>query len=199
MRAIIVASSPYQLFDKLYTPLEGDLIVGVDGGCKAITKYNIDIAFGDFDSLNTLVKANKIYRYSPQKDETDLELAVEALKEEVDEFLIFNATGGRLDHFLANLKLLERYPDLNIAIIDEHNQITCINEGVYNIKKGKYKYFSLIPCIDSNVSITNALYEITKKDVSVTDTYTVSNQVKNDEAQITVHQGRLYLIESIDA
>lgn len=200
MRAIIVASSPYKTFSKLYIPKPNDLIVGVDGGCKAITKYPIDIAFGDFDSLDIKIEAKKIYRYSTQKDETDLELAVETLKkEEVDEFIIYNATGGRLDHFLANLKLLERYSDFNITIIDEYNAIKCINEGIYNIKESKYKYFSLIPCINSNVSITNALYEIVRKDVLVTDTYTVSNQLKDGEARIVVHKGRLYLIQSIDA
>lgn len=199
MRAIVVASSPYKTFDKLYIPKVDDLIIGVDGGCKTITKYPIDIVFGDFDSLDMEVEAKKVYRYFPQKDETDLELAIETLKEEVDEFIIYNATGGRLDHFMANLKLLERYPSLNITIIDEYNAIKCINEGTYNIKESEYKYFSLIPCTHSNVSITNALYEITKQDVLTTDTYTVSNQLKNGEAIITVHKGRLYLIQSIDA
>lgn len=199
MRAVIVASSPYKTFNKLYIPKFDDLIVGVDGGCKVITKYPIDVAFGDFDSLDIKIEAKKIYRYSPQKDETDLELAIETLKAEVDEFIIYNATGGRLDHFLANLKLLERYPDLNITIIDEYNTIKCINEGVYNIKKSKYKYFSLIPCTNANVSITNALYEIEKKDVLATDVYTVSNQLKDGEATIIVHKGLLYLIQSIDA
>ena len=49
MRAIIVASSPYDVFEQIYKPIPGDLIIGVDGGCKAIKKYPIDIAFGDFD------------------------------------------------------------------------------------------------------------------------------------------------------
>lgn len=199
MRAIVVASSPYETFERLYVPQKNDLIIGVDGGCQSITKYPIDIAFGDFDSLDIIVKATKVYRYSPQKDETDLELAVESLKNEVAEFIIYNATGGRLDHFLANLKLLERYPNLNITIIDDYNTIKCINEGIYNIKESKYKYFSLIPCIDSNISIDNALYEIKEREVLVTDTYTVSNQLIGDEAIITVHRGRLYLIQSMDA
>ena len=200
MRAILVASSPNDSFEKLYQPKPDDLIVGVDGGCSKITKYQVDIAFGDFDSLTVPVNAKKVYRYKKEKDETDLELAVQQMikMDDIDEIIIYNATGGRLDHFLCNLKLLERYVDYNIAIIDEQNKISCLTTGIYNIAKSNYQYFSLIPCVDSNVTIKNALYEITNKDVLRTDTYTVSNEFIDGEVFITVNQGMLYLIESND-
>ena len=200
MRAILVASAPNDSFEKLYQPKPDDLIVGVDGGCSKITKYQVDIAFGDFDSLTVPVNAKKVYRYKKEKDETDLELAVEQMikRDEIDEIIIYNATGGRLDHFLCNLKLLERYVDYNIAIIDEQNKISCLTTGIYNIAKSNYQYFSLIPCVNSNVTIKNALYEITNKDVLRTDTYTVSNEFIDGEVFITVNQGMLYLIESND-
>ena len=200
MRAILVASSPNNSFEKLYLPKPYDLIVGVDGGCSKITKYQVDIAFGDFDSLTVPVNAKKVYRYKKEKDETDLELAVEQIikMDDIDEIIIYNATGGRLDHFLCNLKLLERYVDYNIAIIDEQNKISCLTTGTYNIDKSNYQYFSLIPCVNSNVTIKKALYEITNKDILRTDTYTVSNEFIEDEVFITVNQGMLYLIESND-
>lgn len=200
MRAILVASSPNNSFEKLYLPKPYDLIVGVDGGCSKITKYQVDIAFGDFDSLTVPVNAKKVYRYKKEKDETDLELAVEQIIKmvDIDEIIIYNATGGRLDHFLCNLKLLERYVDYNIAIIDEQNKISCLTTGTYNIYKSNYQYFSLIPCVGSNVTIKNALYEITNKDVLRTDTYTVSNEFIDGKVFITVNQGMLYLIESND-
>lgn len=200
MRAIIVASSPLDSFEKLYIPKKNDLIIGVDGGCSKITKYSIDIAFGDFDSLKEEVNAKKVYRYKKEKDETDLELALEEIikMDNIDEIIIYNATGGRIDHFLCNLKLLERFENSNIIIVDEQNKIRCLIVGTYNIEKSNYQYFSLIPCIDSNVTIKNALYEITNKDVLSTDTYTVSNEFINEQVIITINQGMLYLIESND-
>ena len=48
------------------------------------------------------------------------------------------------------------------------------------------------------MTIKNALYEITNKDVLRTDTYTVSNEFIDEEVFITVNQGMLYLIESND-
>lgn len=200
MRAILVASAPNDSFENLYVPQPFDLIIGVDGGCKNITKYEIDIAFGDFDSLTVPLNAKAIYRYNKEKDETDLELALQQIIEmgNIDEIIIYNATGGRLDHFLCNLKLLERYVDYNITIIDEQNKISCLNVGSYIIDRTDYQYFSLIPCVDSNVTIKKALYEITNKDILRTDTYTVSNEFIEDEVFITVNQGMIYLIESND-
>ena len=199
MRAIFIASAPNNSFEKLYIPKDNDIIVGIDGGSGKTTKYPIDIAFGDFDSFNGEINAKKIYRYKKEKDETDLELAIATLKEEVDEIIIYNATGGRLDHFLGNLKLLERFVEKNITIIDEHNCIKCLSEGTYKIRKTIYQYFSLIPCTDSNVTIKDALYEISNKDVLSTDTFAVSNEFVKEEALITINKGRLYLIESNDA
>lgn len=200
MRAIIVASSPVDSFEKLYIPLKNDLIIGVDGGCSKISKYSIDIAFGDFDSLTIPVQAKTIYRYKKEKDETDLELAIDKVikMDNIEEIIIYNATGGRLDHFLCNLKLLERYVNNNISIIDEQNKIRCLNTNDYILKKSHYQYFSLIPCKDSNVTIKKALYEITDKDISSTDTYAVSNEFVDEEVYIKINQGMVYLIESID-
>lgn len=199
MRGIIVASSPHDVFEQIYKPGKNDLIVGVDGGCKAIKSYQIDIAFGDFDSLQGPVNAKRVFHYPRQKKETDLELAIESLKDEVDEIIIYNATGGRLDHFMANLRLLERFNNIEITLIDELNEISLLKDGVYIINKDtEYKYFSLIPCIDSIVSIENALYKLTSGIVRRTDTYTVSNQVLDEDVKITIHEGRMFLIKASD-
>lgn len=199
MRGIVVASSPYDVFEQIYKPIPGDLIVGVDGGCKAIKKYPIDIAFGDFDSLQGPVEAKKVFHYPRQKKETDLELAIDALKNDVDEFIIYNATGGRLDHFMANLRLLERYHNIKITLKDDLNEISLLKDGTYYLKKDdKYKYFSLIPCVDSIVTIENALYKLSSGIVKRTDTYTVSNQILEEDVKITIHEGRMFLIKASD-
>ena len=198
MRGIIVASSPYNTFEKLYKAYENDLIVGVDGGCNTIKNYSIDLAFGDFDSCKGAVNAKRVYHYPRQKKETDLELAIEAIKNDVDEIIIYNATGGRLDHFLANLKLLERYSNVSITIVDEQNAISFIKAGEYILKKGEYKYFSLIPNTESIISIDKAKYNINKVIIRKTDTFTVSNEILDDDVKITIYEGSMFLIKSSD-
>ena len=198
MRGIIVASSPYNTFEKLYKAHNNDLIVGVDGGCNAIKNYSIDLAFGDFDSFKGAVNAKRVYHYPRQKKETDLELAIEAIKNDVDEIIIYNATGGRLDHFLANLKLLERYSNVLITIIDEQNAISFLKAGEYILKKSEYKYFSLIPNTETIISIDKAMYNINKAIIRKTDTFTVSNEILDDDVKITIYEGNMFLIKSSD-
>ncbi len=89
--------------------------VGVDRGVFYLLKRNITpaIAFGDFDSVSPeeLIyiqsNVNELRRYQPEKDETDMELALNwSLEQNPDEIRLFGATGGRLDHMLANVQLL---------------------------------------------------------------------------------------------
>ena len=46
-------------------------------------------------------------RFKPEKNETDMELALNwAVEQKPDLIRIFGATGGRLDHLFANVQLL---------------------------------------------------------------------------------------------
>ncbi len=200
MRAILVASSPIDDFEKLYIPQENDLIIGIDGGCAKIQNYPIDLAYGDFDSLinfDVLKNIKQIKKYPIQKDETDLELAIMDLKEQVTEFVIYNATGGRLDHFLAVMKLLERYGELNIKVVDRNNSIQVLQPGEWVLHQDNYRYFSLIPIHETILSISGALYNVEHQKVNSTDIYTVSNQFIKD-TKVTIHQGLMYLILAKD-
>jgi len=65
-------------------------------------------------------------RFKPEKNETDLELALTWAVEQNPELIrIFGATGGRLDHLLANVQLmfkpLVETGNVNIFLIDKQN------------------------------------------------------------------------------
>lgn len=128
--------------------VSGDWI-GVDRGTLRLLNMGVTplVAIGDFDSLSAdelkRVKTaiGDIRQAIPEKDETDTELAVTvALKEyQYDRLDIYGATGGRLDHFLANLWLVlkPRYRDFapQIRFIDRTNTITFFLPGDYIIDK----------------------------------------------------------------
>ncbi len=128
--------------------VSGDWI-GVDRGTLRLLSMGITplVAIGDFDSLSaselTQVKSSvsDIRQAIPEKDETDTELAITvALKEyQYDRLDIYGATGGRLDHFLANLWLVlkPRYRQFapQIRFIDRANTITFYLPGEYALKK----------------------------------------------------------------
>ena len=84
------------------------------------------------------------------------------------------------------------------SIDGENDQYELTTLGRYVKKDDKYKYFSLIPCVDSIVTIENALYKLSSGIVKRTDTYTVSNQVLEEDVKITIHEGRMFLIKASD-
>jgi thiamine pyrophosphokinase len=97
------------------------LVIAADRGAEALLSLGLlpDILVGDMDSvepsrLEALPTSVQVLRFSRDKDETDLELALlEAVRRapESAEMLILLALGGRMDHSLANLQLAAR-PEL---------------------------------------------------------------------------------------
>src|SRR5690606_21968258 len=91
-----------------------------------------DLAVGDFDSVNEeewkeiSSHLTDIHRFQPEKDETDMELAISlSLKKNPSIVRIFGATGGRLDHFMTNALLLSKYQEefrnIHFEIVDSQN------------------------------------------------------------------------------
>ncbi len=101
-----------------------DFVIGVDGGCQWCINQNIamDLAIGDFDSLNTVLyqqlsnHTRQIQKYNKDKDLTDLELALEVIKSLPAKHLtVLGCWGGRIDHQTANLFCLAKQTD-NIPV-----------------------------------------------------------------------------------
>ena len=93
----------------------GDFLLGVDGGSRHLARLGLrpHLLVGDLDSLSPQEVAElatagvEVLRYPPEKDETDLELAIEiALRRGFRELVIVAALGGRVDQALANIFLL---------------------------------------------------------------------------------------------
>jgi len=90
--------------------------VGADRGALRLVKLGIQpvMVVGDFDSispaeLQTVKQAIAgAVIVKPDQDHTDTQLAVKSIFEQLhpDELHIYGATGGRLDHLLANLWLV---------------------------------------------------------------------------------------------
>jgi thiamine pyrophosphokinase len=93
-----------------------DLVIAADGGARHAAAFalRIDVWVGDGDSIDPAALAVladagvEIERASPDKDETDTELAMRAaLDRDAAGVVILGATGGpRIDHELANIALL---------------------------------------------------------------------------------------------
>lgn len=198
MRIIIVAGSKCNTFEN-YKYQENDFFIGIeDGGYEIIQRgFSLDLAIGDFDTTSYLSEildnAKQIKKYSPIKNEIDLELALIYIEEQYpkEEVYIYNATQGRMDHELIAIKLLIKYQDLNLHLINNNEEIIYINKS-YLIDKPNTR-FSLITFENVTLEIINALYPLTKSTLTITDNFTSSNVTK-DNALINIYNGGAILV-----
>ncbi len=90
-------------------PGRGDILIAADGGFDSLHRLGIrpQIVLGDMDSITRLPKGVARLRFPPKKDLTDMALALDFAKARgFGQFRLYGATGGRLDHSLANLQTL---------------------------------------------------------------------------------------------
>ena len=188
-----------------YTKI-ADFVIGVDRGVEELlkSKISMDIAIGDFDSIENkellqsdLVK--EINKLNPIKDISDTHAAVEyATSKKPDAIYILNATGTRMDHTLSNISLLREISKkgLEAFIVDNHNRIRFGKRN--NFIKKEYDYVSVIPLEEKiRVSTVGFLYEVKDLELNYSQSRFLSNELKEDKASIEI-EGRALIIESRD-
>ena len=165
--------------------------IGVDHGVEILLKQGIKpvFAIGDFDSIENenVLSELDIERLPTRKDVTDTHAALE-----------YGVTGGRLDHFLSVMCLLEKYADKKIRIIDQQNVIQLLLPGTHKVYQDEYKYFSLYALDDAYIDIDGAEYPLNQYFLQRQDPLCVSNQVSCEIATIT-NSKPIVLVKSKDA
>ena len=135
----------------------------------------------------------------PEKDESDLQAAYTMARAHGCTRLYLTAcTGGRLDHALANLQLLEtaRADGVEAILLDPDNRVTCIGPGKYVLPRTEYFYFSLLP-IDAvlrGVTIEGAKYPLCDAEARRGDSLTISNEWIEPTVRLRIREGLCWLI-----
>ena len=191
--------------------LKNDYIICADGGIKHVIAMNTvpDLWLGDFDSckFDDYIKSNpklsdvERITLNPIKDETDTHYAcIEAVKRGYNNIVIWGACGGRLDHMLSNINILEFLNRKNVTacIQDEKNTIRICNSTI-DIKK-EIKYLSILP-LDSKalISKTQGLkYPLCNSFLYRDTSLGVSNEITGHYGSVSVESGIVLIIESDD-
>lgn len=201
MRIIIVAGSKYKNFDR-YEYSQDDFIIGIEDGAYEVIKkgYPLHLTLGDFDTTThideIICKAKDFIKYPKEKDEIDLELALKYIESNYkdSDVYIFNATLGRMDHELVTIKLLIKYSNLNLHLMNDTEEIIYLTKN-YKISELN-KRFSLIPLDDVELEIIGAKYPLSKTTLSLKDCYTSSNETK-DVTYINIYSGGVILVKEV--
>ena len=187
--------------------------LGVDRGALYVLDANLHLhgVFGDFDSISeeelNYVKNNcdQFFEYPPEKDATDLELALEwAYRQRPVRVSIYGATGGRMDHALANIMMLTDEKHINegiqTRIVDNNNEITFFKPGSYAVKESDLKYISFIP-ISAEVegmTLVNFKYPLSNTTLTRGKTLSVSNELNFQSGTFSFTNGILLVVRSRD-
>src|SRR5690625_4770815 len=190
-----------------------DIWIGADRGALTLIENEITInyAIGDFDSIQTkqreiiIDKAIHFEAYPAEKDETDLELAIQKARNmNPEKIYFFGVTGGRLDHALINMQLLYNVVDRNIRgiIVDRWNQLELKKRGTYTVRKNEqYPFISFVPFSEhvESLSLTGFYYPLTNYDISWGSTRCISNELMSQRGTFSFKKGMLFVIKSCDS
>ena len=181
--------------------------IGVDKGALTLARNGkrMLLAIGDFDSVEesdlAYIKeySDTLIQLNPIKDDTDSEAAVMyAIQNGYQKIHLYGGLGGRLDHAMINLRLVSRFPE-TVYLHDQNNFIYSLAEGVHSIDKRDYTYISFFTEDEATISLEGLKYPLDKQQLTNKDTYTTSNEILEDRGIVTVHAGKVTVIQSKDA
>ncbi|MFP7494127.1 thiamine diphosphokinase [Terribacillus saccharophilus] len=189
-----------------------DIWVGADAGAKALASAGIrmKLAVGDFDSVSeediVLIRqyADEVIMFPPEKDETDLELAIRYAEGYGAHVVsVYGVTGGRLDHELINIQMLYRLLDTfeQAVIIDRQNDIRMNRPGTYHIEQDHtYRYVSFLSFSEqvTGLTLTGFKYPLTDASIHWGETLSISNELVAQTGTYSFASGIVIMIKSKD-
>jgi len=196
----------------LVSKVKYSMIIAADRGLTAADQLNLplDYIVGDFDSVPEPIlekyrkQSTPINTFPKEKDKTDTQIAIElALMYHPSCIDIVGATGSRLDHVLANIHLLLLPLQLKVSayILDPNNKIY-LKQETFSIKKKMQfgDYISLLPFSEkvSGLTLKGFRYPLNHITLIAGNSLGISNEIKEEEAQVELSEGILLVIESRD-
>ena len=190
-----------------------ELLIGADRGICFLKEKGIHPTHivGDFDSASgdaleyfKQFPEIPIRTFNPVKDFTDTAIAMEfAMEEGADRIYILGGTGTRLDHVVANIKLLSHALERKkeCILMDAHNRIRLIDQPLTIEKKKQYgKYVSLFAFGGQvkGLTLRGFFYPLTEYDMEAENPLGVSNEITAENGEISFSSGKLLVMESKD-
>ena len=190
-------------------PGKDDLAVAADSGLDNARTLGIPVAavVGDYDSLGHAPDVDKdveVVTVPTEKDVTDTQLAVEyALQKGATEITVVGGLGGRLDHTLANLSILEYLLGKRVraVMLDGQSRVRLLHNDSTILPRSGYTYTSLLSLdpVCKGVEIEGVKYPLKNARLYRTlGGLGVSNEITGNCCFISVRRGTLLVVESQD-
>lgn len=178
---------------------EGDFIIAADGGYTALSAAGIipDLLVGDLDSIGTVPSNVPVITFPPEKDMTDMALAMaEGIARGYRTFRLYGASGGREDHTYANLQLLggASRQGFDCKMICPDFDVYAVTNGTLRLpikQPGKTISVFCHGSTATGVTLQGLKYPLRGATLTADSPLGVSNETTGDIPVITVTQGTL--------
>lgn len=185
-----------------FLPGPGDILIAADGGYDTLHRLGIrpHVVLGDMDSITSLPRGIARLRFPVKKDLTDMALALRfASARGYRSFKLYGATGGRMDHTLANLQTLA-----SLAREGQRGLIIAPDFAAYALSGGRLRFPPLregtqvsVFCQGGEalgVSIRGLQYALCNARLDSFTPLGVSNSAAGRPFEISVRQGVLLIL-----
>lgn len=186
-----------------------DYLIAVDGGLRHLMSMKLvpDLIIGDLDSANPervqqfQDQKIEVRKYPEGKDQTDLELAIDAaLGKQPKNIRIIGALGGRIDQTLGNIFLLTKpeLADVDIRLIDGDQEVFLIQDSA-RINGEPGQRVSLLPLQGpvKGIRTVGLKYPLNNETLYPDQTRGISNVMEANTAVVKIEQGYLLCIHEL--
>ncbi|MGE4215291.1 MAG: thiamine diphosphokinase [Anaerotignaceae bacterium] len=211
MKAVVFGGANINDYSFCGEYTKDSIVVCCDSGMRHAFKLGIvpNVIVGDFDSADSSTidyfkDKNVPFRtYPTHKDETDIELGLDAAMEMgATDITIIGAIGSRMDHTMANCHLLLYLlkKGINARMVNENNEILVIDKKA-KIFGNEGDLVSLIPLsmVVRGITTQGLEYPLINAMLTVDDRLiAVSNVMLGTTAEVTIEEGYLYVMRCRD-
>ncbi len=207
--ALVVGAAPASRAETFYQRLVSrfDLVVAADNGANlcALVGRRPDLAVGDFDSSppGTVQRLERegirVVRYPPEKDLSDLDLAISHARIAGATSLTLTAAfSDRLDHTLAALGALFTDDGLIAEARDPGLAAWGLTAGVrpsLNVRLPRGARVGVLsPCGANGVTTSGLRYPLAEATIPPLASLGISNEAADDVVTVRVGEGRLLVL-----
>jgi thiamine pyrophosphokinase len=186
------------------------LLVAADGGARTAASFGLLPAhvIGDMDSLDgdeqaaLLAAGAQLHRYPPEKDETDLELALTfAVEHGVRWLRVLGAVGDRIDQTFSNITLLglAALAGCDARLVSGRQAVWLAEAGEHAIDGEPGDTLSLLPLGGPAACITThgLYYPLRGETLHVGPARGISNVLTSPRAHVAFTAGTLIVVHTL--
>lgn len=186
-------------------PRPGDLVIASDGGYAGLSALGITphLVVGDFDSLGCVPDHPAVCQLPCEKDDTDTGHAIQlALERGYTRFVLLGCLGGRLDHTVANLQLLNDLSQRGAAalLVGNGQAASAVTDGSICFP-ASFRGFCSVFCLEGRaggVTLEGLKYPLADAQLTERFPLGVSNEFLGVPAAVRVKHGTLLVIWETD-